>query len=180
MEYKLWSRAPLWREICFEISLCSRLQSPCCVREPNIKRTKADVITSFSRVHQHPVCLSSQLMDQPVRSDVRVGWCKSSQHKRKVLYRTKRKGRNHSSRQWLVYQTYCFYVCEISIWSAFRNIQFAVKRMSFVSRKTNSHFWVYDGSQDRARGCVVVVLLWPKNAKTKYSLCRVRKQQQLQ
>lgn len=144
-------------------------------RRPNIKRTKADIITSFSRVHQHPVCLFSQLMERPVRSEVG----KAAQHKRKALYKRKRKGRNPNCGQWLVYQTYYFYVCEISIWSAFRNIQYAVKKMSFVSRKTNSHFWVYDGGQRAGQSWeVVMVLLRLEAAKTKYSLCRVWKQQQ--
>lgn len=41
------------------------LQSLSCVKPPNITRTKADIITSFSRVNQHPVFLFSQLTDRP-------------------------------------------------------------------------------------------------------------------
>lgn len=120
-----------------------------------IKRTKDDVKTSFSRVRQHPVCLSSQLMERAVRSDV----SKAAQHERKALDRRKREAKQRTVASLSNVLFSCLSNFHLI---CFRNIQYAVEKMSFGSRQTNSHFWVYDGAQTSRQSPEVVMVSYTK------------------
>lgn len=129
------------------------LQPPSGVSQPGIKHASADVMTLFSPALS---CLSA-LTKRTVQSNLMAE--SSAQHPRQAQFIK-------------LVAPYCFYVCDISIWSA-SNIQYAVKNISFVSHKTNSRSRVYYGAQ-RTIQCLaaVMVLLWQKAATTQDSLCR--------